>query len=105
MNHCDLVYTYFYNNALFREALDAVFCITNVSFISLINVVAKSSHEEHDTLIAIWLARRMLSYKMDLISFCHFKYGNFQVIVLYLDTSKIIDNSLKIHLLLNEPPC
>ena len=48
---------------------------------------------------------------MDLITFCHFKYGNFQIIVLYLDTSKIIDwgdkeghHSPKIHLL-NEPPC
>ena len=56
MNHCDLVYTYFYNNVLFREALAAVFCITNVSFISLIKVVAKSCHEEHDTYLQYgWL--------------------------------------------------
>ena len=56
MNHCDLVYTYFYNNALFHEALAAVFCIANVSFISLINVVAKSCHEEHYTYLKYgWL--------------------------------------------------
>ena len=56
------------------------------------------------------LTGRMLFFKMDLISFCHFKHGNFKINILYLDTSKTIDwgdkegqHSPKINLL-NEPP-
>ena len=56
------------------------------------------------------LTGRMPFFKMDLISFCHFKHGNFKINILYLDTSKTIDwgdkegqHSPKINLL-NEPP-